>query len=168
MRVEQYLTAIDALTVKAIQSCGFNAQTMGDDDGGAMTATEYRGKNKRSLSTRDKKMRYWQPMLERLLTSLLAIDVQEFAPFETVDGLAVRVPALPVSVEFPEDVQPTLDELAGQAKTLREARGISTVEVVRLVRPGWEPQRQDEEAARIDAADQAVDPLSLGTGGVGV
>ena len=184
MRVEQYLSLIDALTHKAIDAAGFNPNTERDQDGAAMTATEVSARNLKSRTTRDKKVRYWEGELEELLTTFLLVDVEQFAPWEQVettttttapDGTeqtsttvqSVRVQAFPVEVQFPEAVQPTLRELAETAKMLREA-GESVMEVQRVLHPDWTERELRENVEAIQAAASVIDPVSFGTAGAGM
>lgn len=159
MKIAEFLEGIEALVLKAIKAAGYNPQTMGTDGDVAMTATEYAGRNKRSMATRDKKIRYWRPALEALLTSLVAIDVQEFHP--------PGVQAYPVRVEFPEAVQPTLRELAETAKTLKDADASSRFERVSTVHPEWSDPQVQAEVDRM-AAEGEIDPGTIGLGGEGL
>ena len=179
MRVTEYLALIDALTYKAIDAAGFNPNTEKSDDAGDMTATEYSGKNTKTRSTRDKKVRYWESELEELLTTLLLVDVEQFAPFEQVEITtgegdaqtttvqSVKVQPFPVEVQFPEAVQPTLRELAETGKALREA-GESVLEVQRVLHPDWTERKLRENVALIQSAASVIDPVSFGVGGQGV
>lgn len=168
MRVEQYLQLIDALTHKAIDAAGYSAQTDREQTGDAMTATEVNTRSRKSMGTRDKKVRYWEDELEELLTTLLRVDVEQFSPTEQVEGASVRVEAFPVLVQFPEAVQPTLIELANTAKVLSEAKAASMEVLVALVHPDWDTVEVTEEVDRIKAATDVIDPVSFGTGGQGM
>jgi len=169
MHVEEYLALIDALQYKAMDAAGYNPNTEREQDGSAMTATEFAGRNRKSMTTRDKKLRYWQGELSSLLTTLLAVDVANFGPiYEEIDGNMVPVQAFPVSVTFPEAVQPTLLELATTAQALQAAKAASTWVLVKLVHPDWDDQQVQEEVDRIAAQASVVDPVSFGTGGFGV
>lgn len=163
MHVAEYLAAIDALVSKAIKGAGYNADTTADQTGQPMTATEYAGRNHRSMSTRDKKILYWRPLLQDLLTSLLRIDVEQFAP--TIDGLAVT--AWPVRVTFPEAVQPTLSDLAATVKALKEAEASSKFERVRILHPDWTDAQVQAETDRILSESSVIDPATFGLGGAG-
>lgn len=169
MHVQEYLELIEALSYKAMDAAGYNPQTQRDDAGAAMTATEYAGRNRKSMTTRDKKLRHWTGELAALLTTLLAVDVAQFGPlYEMVDGQAVAVQALPVRVTFPEAVQPTLIELANVAQALKAAGAASTEVLVRIVHPDWDDKTVGEEVDRITSAASVVDPVSFGSGGIGL
>lgn len=167
MRVEQYLTLIDALVAKAIRSAGYNAQTMGDEAGGDMTATEFVGRNRRSMSTRDKKGRYWMAPLGDLLTGFMQMHWDRFVSAEaSLAGLrqyASQVRGWRIQVALPEAVQPTTLELANTAEALDRARAASTETRVRLVNPDWDETKVQREVEQI----QSPDPLTLGRAGEG-
>lgn len=179
MRVTEYLALIDALTWKAIDAAGFNPNTEREGDGAAMTATEVSSRNLKSRTTRDKKVRYWEGELEELLTTLLLVDVEQFAPWvqvETTRGEgdaqvstveSVRVQAFPVQVQFPEAVQPTLRELAETASALREA-GESVLEIQRVLHPDWSERQLRDNVDLIQRAASVIDPVSFGAAGAGV
>lgn len=162
MRLEQYLTGIEALSAKFVRACGYNAQTMGDESGdGEMTATEYTGRNRRSMSTRDKKGRYWTAHLSRLLTTMLAMHVERFKPRDSTGAL---IQAFPVLVTLPEAVQQTELELAAVAKAKLEAGAASIETRVRQVNPSWSELQIMAEVDKL----QPVDPVTLGAAGRGV
>lgn len=168
MRIEEYLQGLDSLITKAIEACGYTADVEHDDRGAAMTATEYLGRNRRSLSTREKKIGYWQAELGELLTTLLRVDVEQFQPIELVEGRAVRVQPFPVEVEFAPSVQPTLLDLANTAKTLRDARVASIFTAVKLVHPEWGDKEAQDEVDRIMREESVPDPITFGSSGEGV
>lgn len=168
MRIEEYLQGLDSLITKAIEACGYTADTEHDERGAAMTATEYLGRNRRSLSTREKKIGYWRAELADLLTTLLRVDVEHFQPIELVEGQAVRVVPFPVEVEFAPSVQPTLLDLANVAKTLRDARVASILTAVKIVHPEWSDKDAQDEVDRILREEGVQDPATLGTSGEGM
>lgn len=174
MRIAEYLQGIHELRDLAIQAAGYNSQSLGTDDGGPITATQYAGEGKRSMSTRDKKIRYWDTELEGLLSTYLRILVNEFHVTAEVPGedgapaQLVTVKAFPVEVTFPEAVQPTLSELAATAKALADAKAASTYVLVATVHPDWSPTQVQTEVDRIVGESTPVDPVTFGAAGQGV
>jgi len=164
MRVAEYLLGFEAMRANAIKAAGYNPQTMGDATEAAMTATEYAGRNKRSMSTRGKSIRYARPLLAQLLTALVAVDVQEFAPR---DAAGVAIKAYPVKVMFPDAIQPTMTELVTNAKALKES-GAAAEEIVRATYPGKSDAEIRVLAEKRIAELSPVDPLSFGTAGAGL
>jgi hypothetical protein len=164
MKVAEYLLGFEAMRENAIKAAGYNPQTMGDSGEVAMTATEYAGKNKRSMSTRGKAIRYARPLLAQLLTALVSVDVQEFKP-KAADGSLII--AYPVKVEFPAAIQPTMTELVTNAKALKESGG-SAEEVVRATYPSKSDAEVRVLAEKRLEELTPVDPLSFGTAGAGL
>lgn len=160
IRVQDHLAAAEHITARAIKSAGYNPQTMGDAaDSNAMTATETLSRDRRSRSTRDKKIRYWQPALESLLMSLLIVDRDEFG--QPLDLTDVRV-----EVNYPDAVQPDLAVLANTAKAMRDAESASLKVRVQVLHPDWDESQVTAEVAAIQSENSAVDPVSFGLGGV--
>ena len=151
IRVEEHLATIEWLTKEALKEAGYNTDSEVGESGGEMTATEYRGRAKRSLSTRDKKLHYWRA-LEGLLTTLLQIDAAEFGS---------GITPLPVKMIVPESVQPSLAELAATAKALREAQAASIQTIVKMIHPDWDSEQIDAEVALI-LDEGPADPTTLG------
>jgi hypothetical protein len=157
IRVQEHLQTIEHLASRAVKSAGYNPQTMGDAaDGAAMTATEVTSRERRSLSTRDKKIQYWKGELEALLEALLAVDRDVFN-----SGIEV----FPVTLEWPDAVQPDLKLLAETAELMNRAKAASLKVLVETLHPDWDKQEVDEEVARIEESSSVVDPLTFGLAG---
>jgi hypothetical protein len=151
IRVQEHLETIEWLTKEALKEAGYNTDSEMGEGGGEMTATEYRGRAKRSLATRDKKLHYWR-VLEGLLTTLLELDAANFGS---------GITPLPVKMVIPESVQPSLAELAATAKALREAQAASIETVVKMIHPDWDQEQIDAEIEAILGEGEA-DPTTLG------
>lgn len=165
MHTDEYLKGIDAIAAKALDAAGYTPTGTNTDAAGRdVTATEVVSNDRKSVRTRDKKIRYWRPRLEALLTTALQLEVARFQP--RVDGTLVQ--AYPVRVTFPDTSQPTQAELAATAKALYDAKSASTETRVRIVQPEWTDVQVKEEAARIDNGERAVDPFTIGVGGEGM
>lgn len=165
LRTSERLVGLDAVRRMAIESAGYDRAAMGDDDTtGALTATEVRSRRQRSLSTRDKKTAWWKTALSDLLTTYLAIDVQQFPSSEVVDGNLVSVEAYPVTVEFVEAVQPQMSELLADAQAMRTAEAADDETVVRYVWRDLSAKAVDELVASIQSERgqaAAVEPVEL-------
>lgn len=148
IRSEDHMRVIDAAVKQAIHSAGYSAASFGlDVDGAAQTATEVRAKRERTLSTRERKTRYWTNQLEAL-----------------VDHVAVRAGLgdAGAQVEFSQAVTPSQLELANVAQALLAAQAASTRQRVKVVHPDWDDPAVDEEVALIDSANALADPLTIG------
>lgn len=151
IRVEEHLQTIEWLTKEALKEAGYNTDSEAGEGAREMTATEYSGRAKRSLATRDKKLHHWR-VLEDLLTALLEMDAAHFGS---------GITPLPVRMVIPETVQPSLAELAATAKALREAQAASIETVVRMIHSDWDQDQVDAEVAKI-LDEGAVDPTTFG------
>lgn len=150
IRAADHEATIRWIVGKAIGSAGYSLQTFGaDGEGGAVTATEVSSKDRRSMTTREKKTRYWSPALAHILQALMQVDAAKFGgpgPFETL------------TIEFPPSVQPTPLELANTASVLTTAQAASIETKVRLIHPDWIKQDVDDEVARIQAEQSFTVP----------
>lgn len=129
IRVEEHLaTALD-LTKKAIGTAGYSGQSFGlVDDGAAMTATEVTARKEKSLSTRDKKIRYERPALQYML-----------GVFADIGRVHFRWPtsgAVLPEVIWPEAVQIDPETNARTIQLLDAARAISVETKVVMANPG--------------------------------
>lgn len=159
MRVQEHIAAIELLTSKAIKAAGYSPQSMGDYEGGAaITATEVEAREGRSLSTRMKKLRYWQS-LEQLLESLLKIDAEFFGS---------GVTPLPVKMEVPPPAEDSLKFLAETVEIMKRAEASSLRVRISVLHPDWDDSEIDAEIERIQAESSVVDPLTFGMGGSGL
>lgn len=163
MRVEQYLMLIDSLVARAVDAAGYTSNTDHQEDGGDMTATEYVGRNRKSMSTRDKKSRYALAPLGDLLTGMLQMHLSRFAP-AVLAPYRAQVAQFTVQVRLSEAVQPTQMELANTAKALLDAQAASTRTRVMIAQPELSGDKLDAEVQQL----QATDPVTLGVAGQGV
>jgi hypothetical protein len=163
MRVDQYLTLIDSLVARALDAAGYTANTDHGESGEAMTATEYIGRNRKSMATRDKKSRYVLAPLGDLLTGMLQVHLRRFAP-AALTGVYATVAGFTVQVTLSEAVQPTQLELAATAKALLDAQAASTRTRVKTAQPELTGDALDAEVAALEPTD----PVTLGLGGQGV
>lgn len=166
MHVAEYLSALDWLIRAAVEAAGYDAGTDVGQSGRDVTATEITVDRSDDMATRDTKIRYWQPELQALLTSYLAVDVEQFTPRDAETGQLVK--AYPVEVTFPDAVQPTKLELANIAKALKDAGAASIYELVKTVNPDWTDAQISKDVERIMTQGNVIDPVSFGTAGAGV
>lgn len=138
---EHQATATD-LIGQCIRGAGYSGQTFGEyDAGGPITATEVEQRERRSLTTRGKKVLYWRPALRDILYGYLAVRREMF-------GDTSCEPERP-EIEFPKLVLPNQNELASTAGMLAGAEAASKQTLVKLVHPDWDQQDVDDEVNRI-------------------
>lgn len=152
IRVDQHLKAIEALTSRVIKACGYSPDAENADTGKAITATEYNGKQRRSLATRDKKIRYWYA-LESLIEALLVIDAEVFNS---------GITPLPVEMEVPDGIQVDMKVLAETVNLLKSAESASLRIRVKILHPDWEDAQVDAEVEEIMKETGIQDPTTFG------
>ena len=128
IRVDEHLRTKVDLQSTIVGNAGYSPQTFGLNGDVAVTATEVAAKNRRSLITRDRKIRYWRPELAEILYSLLQVDAKWFN-----SGI---VPSKPLIV-FPDGVSVDPKAQAETLNLLHQAGAISTEEKVRTLHPDW-------------------------------
>jgi hypothetical protein len=156
IRVDEHLRIVDDLVQRAIGTAGYSTQTLADglESGAQMTATEVHARERRSYTTRDRKIRHERPALVHLVRKMLTVDAAVFnTPGLDPDGLTVT---------FPDSVQDSPLSLAQTAQALSVARAASTHTLVQLVHPEWEQPEVDAEVERILGEQRAVvDPYTF-------
>lgn len=153
IRYEEHLAIIQDLSKRAIEAAGFTPDEDQGGDAPDMTATEYVGRNKRTLATRDKKVLYWRAALEPLLTSLLVVDREVFGS---------GVEPMPVKVVFPDAVQESPKVLAETAAAQKNADASSRRTRIKTMHPDWDEADVDAELAEMDNEGvQDVDTFGL-------
>lgn len=161
IRFEEHRETAQHLMDKVVQTSGYSTQTFGEQaDGGAaaMTATEIKAREKRTNTTRDKKIMYVRPPLARIIEAMLAID-------RVVFGTGVE-PGKP-DIQFGDTVSEDSLTLAQTAQALRAAEAASDETLVQLVNPEWKDEQVQAEVAKIQAERQSSMNVSDPFGGMG-
>jgi len=143
IRVDEHIKTCESLFQQIISLSGYSPQTFGIVESGtrADSGTALRIRERKSLLTREKKSRYWQPALWELFW--------QFQQFDVVSGLSSSYEPQEVNVELQDSI--INDELE-QSETLRnldQARAISTYQKVKRLHPDWEEIEVEEEVGRI-------------------
>lgn len=78
IRVDEHERTARALMDAIVRGAGYSSQTFGSDSegAGAATATEINAREKRSVLTREKKIRYWDGELSNLFYTWMLLDAQ--------------------------------------------------------------------------------------------
>lgn len=141
IRVAEHQSTADEIVQQAIRSAGYSAQTFGlGDQGGAVTATEVKARERRSMTTRDKKSRYWLPEIADMLLVMLRLDRALFTP-----GLVPERPR----VTFGDSVSEDPASAAQTLSLLQQAQAVSTDTKVRTLHPEWDEVAVQAEVNRI-------------------
>jgi len=139
---EQYKATADTIIEQILQMAGYSVQTFGvnPDGGGDKTATEIESKERRSLMTRSRKIREWNPALVEHLTKLLLVDNQFFNGVNIVTEL---------TVEFSDGVQESQVKLGQYVQSLFVSESASVEERVEILHPDWDEDQKSTEVLRI-------------------
>ncbi|MFB7617818.1 phage portal protein [Kitasatospora sp. NPDC056181] len=158
IRVTEHRDTANELTEQAIRQAGYSASTFGADSDGAaaVTATEVKARQRRSMTTRARKALYWEPALAQILEALLAVEA----------GPRFRsgVPVDEVDVAFQDSISESPKEFAETAALLRQAEAASTETLVRMRSPELDDDQVREEVAAImaESGRAVTDPTQLG------
>ncbi|MGW8988710.1 phage portal protein [Streptomyces zhihengii] len=146
IRVQEHADTCRALIEQAVRQAGYSASTFGESgDGAAVTATEIRARERRSMSTRARKALYWGPAIADIVAALLAVESGERFGVRDLDTNE------PPRVEFEDSISEGPKELAETAEVLRRAEAASTETLVRLVNPSMDAEAVKAEVARINS-----------------
>lgn len=155
IRVDEHARSAEAIVRQAVKLAGYSPQSFGLDGDAAATATEVVARERKSMITRDKKARYWAPVLADMLEVQLMMDRQ--LGFSTVEPERPRI-------EFGDSVSEDPKSVAETLALLTQANAISTEAKVRMRNPDLDDIAVREETDRILAeTGQAVpDPMQDG------
>ena len=159
IRWEEHEKTALSLVGRIVTTAGYSQQTFGLTGDVAVTATEVAARERKSLITRDKKIKYVRPRLAEALLALLKVGQVHF-------GWKVD-PSKQLTVNFPDAVQQDPASLAQTLALIETAQAASIETKVRMLHPEWEKPEVDEEVARIkkDTAPPQVENPDTFTGG---
>lgn len=158
IRSEELGAIADRLLNQAIRQAGYSTATFGEDadQGSTITATEVTARQRKTMTTRSRKIGYWRPELAGILEAQLAIDAQ----------LAGRITPERPTVEWPDAVAPDPGETAHTLQALRASESASIQTRVKMLHPDWDDTEVAEEVERIKTEEQIAghvpDPASFG------
>lgn len=159
IRVEEHRQTARALIEQAVRQAGYAASSFGEqgEAGAAVTATEIRSRERRSMTTRARKALYWAPAVADVVEACLAVEAGPLfrRPVE------VERPR----VEFQDSISDPPQVLAETAELLARAEAASRQTRVRLVHPDWDEDQVAAEVARIEAEQSLADPTQTGADG---
>jgi hypothetical protein len=161
IRVQEHRDTCAELVEQAVRQAGYSASTFGETgDGAAVTATEIRARERRSMSTRGRKALYWGPGIADITAALLAVESGERF---RVSGLELEPP----KVEFQDSISEGPTELATTAELLRRAEAASTDTLVRMLHPDWDDTQVSAEVDAIlgESGRAVADPTLTGAEG---
>lgn len=140
IRVDEHQRTCTELKTEIVGSAGYSPNSFGLDGEVAVTATEIAAKTRRSLITRGRKTRYYNPQLSSLLFTLLQVDIKVFS---------TKVLAVKPNITWPDAVSVDPLALAQELLALDGAKAISTEQKVMARKPDWSKKEVDAEVAKI-------------------
>lgn len=165
IRVAEHRDTARELMEIAVRQAGYSGATFGlSEDGQAVTATEVKARQTRSLTTRARKALYWQPAMRQILLAWLAISAAQFK----VPGLDLSAPP---DVEFPDGITESQEEIATALQLFSAAEAMSTEVKVRAIHPEWDDTQVRAEVDAIHSERDPgllADPAAIGVGGHGL
>lgn len=162
IRWEEHEKTALSLVGRIVTTAGYSQQTFGLTGDVAITATEVAARERKSLITRDKKVKYERPRLAEILQALLKVGVAQ--------GFGWKVdPSKPLTVNFPDAVQQDQASLAQTLALIETAQAASIETKVRMLHPEWEKAEVDKEvdAIKKDTAPPQVENPETFTGDPG-
>ncbi|MEU5974387.1 phage capsid protein [Streptomyces sp. NPDC047315] len=155
IRVAEHEQTWKALSRKAVESCGYAAQSFGLGDRTAVTATEVVAEERRSMITRGQKGGYWKPGYSDIAEAALQLD--RALGFSTVEVERPRI-------EFGDSVSEDPKAEAETLELLARAQAVSTEMKVRIKWPDWDDTAVRSETERIlkETGQLVSDPTLTG------
>lgn len=161
IRFEEHSRTAQELIERITATAGYSPQTFGlRIEGRAESGTALRIRERKTLSTQQKKRRYWeQPLADLLEIALL------------VDGLFLgnKTPVMRPRVDLADSIQPDPKDIAETIAVLHNAQSASVEVRVRMAHPDWS---EDELAAEVERLNSELGMLlpdldNLGGAGAG-
>lgn len=151
IRVDEHRDTARELVNTIMRRAGLNGSTLGEPtEGGMRTATEVVSQERRSMTTRERSVRYWKPELGNLAAALLATDRRVYS--SRVD------PDADLSVLFADSVSEDPRQLAETAELLFRADSASVETRVRYLHKDWtDDQVRAEVQAILDQRGPVID-----------
>jgi hypothetical protein len=158
IRVAEHRDTCAALVAEAARQAGYSASAFGEHgEGQAVTATEIKARERRSLIRRARKALYWQPAIADALAAQLAVEA---GPLFGVRGLNLEPP----KVEFQDSISDGMGEPATTVELLSRAEAASRDTLVRLAHPDWDDKQVMAETDKImtESGRSVSDPMMSG------
>lgn len=143
IRWQEHQQTCQDLVNRIVQEAGYSPQSFGDYQGNAPTATEIEARERTSLLTRQKKIRYQRPPLQDAIYSLMCVARLYF-------GVTAIVPERP-EVDFATVAVPDVQLMAQTVATLAGAEMVSKRTGVLMAHPDWSDEQVIEEVRAIIA-----------------
>jgi A118 family predicted phage portal protein len=145
IRVEDHAKTCETLLFQIVTQCGYSPHTFGIVQHGQVensSGTALHIRERKSLLTREKKSRYWQPEIRNLLWQMQQLDVQS--------GLSTKhYEPQEIDVELQDSIITDPKEQSETIRNLEQAKAISTYTKIKMLHPEWEDKDVKDEVQRI-------------------
>lgn len=139
IRSAEHAQAVETLMCNCISMAGYSPQSFGlQINGSAESGTALHIREKKSYTTRGKKINYWDSPLEHILTVILQLDRTLY-----------RTPGIHdkdrVQVNFPDVLTTDIETVAASANLLHTAQVASYETLIKMQHPEWTSKQISEE-----------------------
>lgn len=150
IRYQAHQATFQSAVETIITEAGYAGQTLGLIGDIAQTATEVVARERKSLTTRGKKINYWRPATGDSIYGLMAVNQVIYQS---------RLEPVRPDIEFPDATVPDAGELSQTVSALRGAELMSIETGVATAHPNWDKDQVAAEVARI-YAEASLDAMS--------
>lgn len=143
IRAEEHAKTAEALIRNIVSTAGYSPQSFGlDIIGSAQSGTALHIREKKSYTTRGKKINYWDAPLEAIMTAILQLDraIYHIAGIHDNDR---------VIVEFPDVLTSDISTVAAAVNLLHTAQAASIETLVKMQHPEWSAKQVEEEVGLV-------------------
>ena len=155
IRSEEHAKVVETLMRNIISMAGYSPQSFGlDINGNAQSGTALHIREKKSYTTRGKKINYWDSALEHILTVLLQLDRKIFGTPGIHDADRVQV-------NFPDVLTTDIATVASAVNMLHSAQAASYETLTKMLHPEWTSKQINEEVAMIMKQYGVGDPRAI-------
>jgi hypothetical protein len=144
IRVDQHLKTIKELFLNIVSLSGYSPQTFGLGDAGsaAESGAARKLRENKSQLTRNKKERYWLPVIKSLFKQMQQLDVSS--------NLSRSYTSQDVTTELEDSIVIDPREQSEVLRNLDQARAISLYMKIKLLHPDWSDKKIKDEVDKIN------------------
>jgi hypothetical protein len=155
IRAEQHARTAETLIRNIISMAGYSPQSFGlDINGSAESGTALHIREKKSYTTRGKKINYWDAPLEAIMTALLQLDRAIYHTNGIHDADRVQV-------DFPDVLTSDIATVASAVNMLHTAQAASIETLVKMQHPEWSAKQVQDEVGLVMKEYGVEDPAAI-------
>ena len=155
IRSAEHAKAAETLMCNIISMCGYSPQSFGlQINGSAQSGTALHIREKKSYTTRGKKINYWDSPLERILTVILQLDRALYHTPGIHDKDRVQV-------DFPDVLTTDISTVAQAVNMLHTAQAASYETLIRMQHPEWTAKQIQDEVDLVMVEYGVGDPQAI-------